>query len=641
MSLRSSIFITIFLVLSVFFLNYFFLHDFFGYGLTNEDIPYLRDYKSDRNISDSNYLVKVYKTWVHTGPNWAHQIMYVGTLDELFPYNWELTQKLNFIWKILAAVSIFPVLWVLTKRKLLATLATLVYAISPSAAGSLTILCTGTEYLGVIFLNLFIVAYYFLIRDQKSIKLFALSLTLLYVAVFSAPVRMIPALVLLVVTEIIIAISGISKFKTSLLRIIIYLVPFYLLFRMVDPGTLSRGSLYDNLLKDLLAGNWQLLINPLAGLGFTLISPDSVRFFGIFGNVTLSNLGSYFGNLFGHGLIPLFLILTLILAPVISQKPKRFIIVTLILNVFFLVLIYIFATHYLYIPQQLALPYNGTLDFAMLPGILGAYILVIALVTGFEWYKTGMKDKLLLITFLSPLLSFAFICATWLAIGKNNAYEGSVHRYLTVPEVGLSIFIASILILIFKKIQTSNWTSVFYSLFLAIFFIYLVSFSYIENQYFKIHRSLGEDIAVQKHIQEVVFNATYAKRDNLIIYYEPRLITDTDRYWFTALNYGRMSLWLFLHKYYNQPNRKVNGCLDWVNDGFNGLKKIYKYSNNQATFNMMSAFCFTNSITSSDNTHTFYQDDFFAFTLKGDQVVDITQEMLERLKKVDNSTDPL
>src|SRR3989344_2903294 len=232
MSLRSSsIFIT-FLVLVVFFINYFFLQDFFGFGLTNEDIPYLRDYKSWYQITDSSYLIKVYKTWIHAGPNWAHQILYLGAVDDLFPYNWELTQKLNFIWKSLAALSLFPFLWILTKRKLIAILATLMYSILPSANGSLTINCTGTEYLGVIFLNLFIFSYYYLIKNQKSIKLLILSFILLYISIFAAPVRMIPILALLAITEIILAISGISKFKIALFRIIIYLLPFYLLMEL-------------------------------------------------------------------------------------------------------------------------------------------------------------------------------------------------------------------------------------------------------------------------------------------------------------------------------------------------------------------------------------------------------------------------
>lgn len=640
MSLRLSIFFTAFLVISVFFLNYFFLHDFFGYGLTNEDIPYLESYKNRSVYADNNYLVKAYKLWLHAGPNWAHQLLYVGTVDELFPYNWELTQKLNFIWKVLAAVSVFPALWVLTKRRLLSVIGTLTYAVIPSSNGSLTINCIGTEYLGVIFLNLFIVSYYYLIKNQKSIKLLLLSFVLLYISVFSAPMRMIPILFLLALAEIIIAIKGISKFKVTLFRLIIYLIPFYLLFRMVDPGTLQRGDFYNNLFKDFLAGNWQLLITPLAGLGYTLISTSSVLSLG--GNPNLSNLGNYFVNFFSHGLIPLLLIVTLILAPVISQKPKRFIYGMFILNFIFLILIYIFVSHYLYIPKQLALPYNGTLDFATIPGILGAYILSIALMAGFEWYKTGMKDKILFLIFISPLLSLSLIGATWLAIGKNYGYEGPVQRYLTVPAVGISIFISSILFLIYRKMQTSKKGGTMYSLSLGIFIIYLISFSYQGNQYFKFHRSLGEDMAAQKHIQEQFMKAVATKGENILTYFEPRFKTDEDRYWYTALNYGRITQWLYLHKYYEQPDRKVNGCLDMVNGDLKELKKVYKYSNNQVTFNMISTFCYENSSIWDDNpTHTFYQDDFFAFTLKGDQVVDVTKEVLDRLRQVDNNTSPI
>ena len=173
--------------------------------------------------------------------------------------------------------------------------------------------------------------------------------------------------------------------------------------------------------------------------------------------------------------------------------------------------------------------------------------------------------------------------------------------------------------------------------------IYLVVFSYKGNQYFKLFKSLGEDMAAQKHIQEIIFNTPAVKKDNLLFYYEPRIKTAEDKYWFTALNYGTMIEWLFLHKYYEQPDRKVNGCLNWVDDGFyslNNFKKIYKYSNNQATFNMTNAFCTKNSI-GNHTTHTFNQDDFFAFTLQGDRVIDITQEVLERLKQVDNNTNSL
>lgn len=641
MSLRLFIFFGILLILAVLVLNSIFIQDFFGYGLTNEDIPYLESYKDRSVYADNNYLVKAYKLWIHAGPNWAHQLLYVGIIDDFFPYNWEFTQKLNFVWKILAALSIFPALWVLTKNRLLATLAVFIYVMLPSANGSLTINCIGTEYLGVIFLNLFIVSYYYLIKNQKSIKFLMLSFILLYISIFSAPMRMIPTLVLLVIAEIVIAIFRISKIRTTLFRIIILVVPFYLMLSLVDPGTLQRGDFYNNLFKDLLAGNWQLMITPLAGLGFMLMSTSSVLFLG--GSPNLSNLGSYFSNLFSHGFVPLLLIVTFILAPVVSGKPKRFILSILALNIFFLTLIYFFDTHYFYIPKELALPYNGVLEFVTLPAILGTYIISIALMTGFEWYKTGMKDKILFLIFISPLLSISLIGATWLAIGKNYGYEGPVQRYLTVPAVGISIFISSILFLIIKKIQISKRTAGIYSLFLAIFIIYLISFSYRENQYFKIHRSWGEDMAAQKHIQEQFMKAVATKGENILTYYEPRLKTDEDRYWYTALNYGRITQWLYLHKYYEQPDRKVNGCLDMVNGDLKELKKVYKYSNNQATFNMITTFCYENSSIWDDNpTHTFYQDDFFAFTLKGDQVVDITKEVLERLhRELDNNTNPL
>ena len=432
-----------------------------------------------------------------------------------------------------------------------------------------------------------------------------------------------------------------SKIRTTLFRIIIFVVPFCFLLSLVDPGTLQRGNFYENLFKDLLAGNWQLLITPLAGLGYTLISTDSVSHFSFYGKEVLINWGSYFGSLISRSIIPLGVIFTLIIAFVISQKPKRFILSTLALNIFFLTLIYFFDTHYFYIPKELALPYNGGLEFATLPAILGAYIISIALMTGFEWNKTGRKDRVLLLIFVSPLLSLAFIGATWLAIGKNYGYEGPVQRYLTVPAVGISIFISSILFLIFNKMKTSRRIAVFYYLVFAIFLLYLVRFSYFENQYFKIHRLMGEDFAAQKHIQEVVLNTPAIKKDNLLIYYEPRLVTKEDRYWDTALNYGRMTLWVFLHKYYEKPDRKVNGCLDWINGDINELKRFYKYSNNQATFTMISALCHKDSIQELDNVHTFYQDDFFAFTLKGDRVVDITREVLEKLKTVDNNTNSL
>lgn len=640
MSLKVSISTGILFVCLIFFLNFSFLRDFFGYGLVNEDIPYLRDYKSYNLYFDNNYLTRIYKIWTHGGPNWAHQILYMGTIDDLFPYNWELIQKLNFIWKVLASLSIFIVLWVLTKRKFLAILATLIYTILPPANGSLGINCTGTEYWGVIFLNLFIVSYYFLIRNQKSIKLLLLSFILLYIAIFSATTRMIPTLVLLAITEIIIVISGKSKWKTSFLRALIYIVPFYLIFRLVDPGLLTRGDIYSNLLKDLFAGNWQLLIVPLSGLGFSMMTPTSITYLG--GDLNWRSMGTYFGDLLGHGVIPLLLVTTLFLGLVISKKPKRFILVTASLNFIFLILTFIFSTHYFHIPKQAALPYNGTLDFSTIPGIVGEYIVAIALATGFEWYKSGRKDKMLLLIFIAPLLSLSFIGATWLSVGKHYGYESSVHRYLTLPAVGLSIFISSILILLCKKIQTSKKNTVLYILFLATFLIYFVIFSYQGNQYFKMIKSLGENMTAQKKIQELVLNVPAMKRDNVIFYYEPRLVTPEDRYWYTALNYGRMTLWVYLHKYYEKPDRKINGCLEWVDNGFKEFKNIYKYSNNQATFNVKDAFCFKDSLSDITYTHSFYQDDFFAFTLKGGQVVDITNEVLERLKKeFDNNTNPI
>ena len=627
---RSSVVFVIFLVLTVFFLNYFFLQDFFGYGLTNEDIPYLESYKDRSVYAYDNFFVKIYQTWIHAGPNWAHQILYVGVMDEQFPYNWELTQKLNFIWKILAALSVFPLLWVLTKHRLLAILATLLYAILPSANGSLTINCTGTEYLGVIFLNLFIVSYYYLIKNQKSLKLLILSFILLYISIFAAPVRMIPILVLLAIAEIILVVLGISKLKATLLRITIYLLPFYLALRLIDPNTLQRGDFYNNLFKDLLSGNWQLLITPLAGLGFMLMSTKDILFFG--GNPNLENLGDYFVTLFKSGFIPLLVIISFMITPVIFKKPKRYFLRILVLNTFFLTLIYFFDTHYLHIPKELALPYNGGLEFATIPAILGAYIISIALMVGFEWYKTGKKDKVLFLTFITPFLSFSLISATWLVIGKNYGYEGPVQRYLTVPTVGMGIFISSILVLIYRKIQTSKRMGIIYRLALGIFIIYLISFSYKENQYFKIHRSWGEDMAAQKHIQEQFMNAIPIKGEDIIVYYEPNLATEEDRYWNAALNVGRITQWVYLHRYYQAPDRRLNGCIDWVNGDFKELKRFYNYSNNQITFNMTHTFCYKNSsIWDGNLTHTFYQDDFFAFTLKGDQVVDITKEVLEKL----------
>lgn len=474
------------------------------YGFADVDWIYLYQYKQ---LGEAPFE-KIFEVWKGMGV-YTYGVYYMGIVEHFFPidgFNFVNFHKANHFFKFLSVITLFPLILVLTGKKLLAALATILYAIAYSAVGPLYSAQVSGYFLGITIMNIFGTYYILIVKKNKTGLLWLIGGILLFVlTLFIATERMYPLIPLIFLGEFFWILS--QKFskpiiRSSIKRQIAFFSPLILLILLQFYGELSQfggaSGFFRNtktIFQKILQGNWQLLLTPPISLS-SLFFPR--EYWGLIGSDrnSLAGFGGYLGFFLGP-FLTLFIFISF-LSTLVSKKPLRFILTNSIFAIILGVIVYILASHQLSIDKALRWHFDPML---MKPALIGMFILSLTASLLIEWLLSSKKENYTLYLFLGLAIPFLFIFLTWLPSDYTLIWAG-VHRYLTIPAIGSSFFIATLITLFYEKMSKGKILRNFsWLIFLIIIPIIQLNFSVVDKYFDQELSDSGMDGVGQKIIK--------------------------------------------------------------------------------------------------------------------------------------------
>lgn len=592
----------------------------FNYGFTPDDWGLLFFYKTLGN----DPLSKIPYVWSIKGAYTTSQVYFIGILNNLFGLNYQAYQITNIIFKTLATLSLYPLILIIFKRKLLAFLTTLLYGMSYMGSRSLEYVVKGTDYLAIIPMSIFFIIYYYIITQRvKNWWWFILMSFFWFTSLMVSPIRIYPILILIPLIEITFVIQNrsVNSIANSFKRLLVLYLPFLPIYLYKPPSTLAFLQNPPVVYQAILNGNLHLILTPFQGVGLSVFF--TAYWNRVFGSLSLESFRNYLYFLIGGPLF-IFGILSYVLSIVKFKKSLRAFIKILCLT-FTFSLASFFIANYLYGKTEVTFDPNR-----IYPLLIGGFMLAISIASFLEWKNLGKKDHLLLALWVSPLIILLYTSLIWVLAPLHTGFEGQQGYYLVVPAIASSLFLATILVVILDR--GLNLKSRFSrSVIISIFFICLI-FLYLTNGFNTYHYyiSAGKDGRLALD-QDRMFNQVSDYLDNLN-YSEPNLLyfdvsEDSER----GIYYYEESLFHSLPIRMLLRNDRVNdGCIGIFYRGIDSLGKLVAVRSDVRGF-ISQGQCIKND-TGGNTEGVFYKiDNLHAFKIKGRELIDITPEVLERL----------
>lgn len=138
-----------------------------NYGFRDGDWWIIYDFRTLGNSP----LAHLINTWKAHGI-YSYQVYYAGILTHFLGLNFRSLYMASHIFKYLATLSIFPLVYSFSKSKLMAVLSTLIYAVSYSSIGALFMFITGGYYIAIFFMSIFLIMYRLGIVENKPLRWF-------------------------------------------------------------------------------------------------------------------------------------------------------------------------------------------------------------------------------------------------------------------------------------------------------------------------------------------------------------------------------------------------------------------------------------------------------------------------------------
>lgn len=449
-----SLLVYIILILVIFFLESKLLAPHLKYGFADVDWGFLYSYKK---LGEAP-LLKVLQIWKEWGV-YTYQAYYMGIVEHFFPidnFNFVGIHQVTHYFKFLSAITLFPLIYVLTGKKLLSAITTLLYAVAYPAVGPIYAAAVSGNYPAIAVMNLFLTFYIYMAKNTKiGLIWLGTAIFLFFLTLFLSPERMYPLIPLLILGELFWVWSQkFSRFqvKASIIRASIFSSPMIIMaFLNILGITSSAGGatffLGNNasLFHKISQGNWSLMLYPLISLGSLFLPRE---YWWLIGSVrgSMESFSSFWEFFLGPFLG--FLFLTSVLSYFISKKRARFLWLNALLAATLGSIVFVFSTHHLSIDPSLRVHWDSMF---LHPVIIGIFVLSLAVSCLIEYVTSEKKENYALYLFLGFFVSFLFIFLTWVAAGYNLIFEG-IHRYLAIPAIGSSFLIASLITLIYEKI---------------------------------------------------------------------------------------------------------------------------------------------------------------------------------------------
>lgn len=575
------------------------------YGFGDVDWGFLSIYKTENPYSPSQFLEFI-KRGGTLGGVYTHQIYYIGIQNDFFGLNYRLFQLTTHAFRILAILSIFPLLLAIAGSTFVAFIATLFFGFSYSTVGTMYTVVTSSDYSAIFSMGIF--AFFYCYMVQKNIGKWShliLLLFLLTLTLFLSTERMYQLPFFIVLTEAFLFWRKGKLEKNMLKRLLIILLPLALIL-LVRPTIflsyfLSHGV---EIIQSVKQGNWNLLLTPLIALGSIVIPNDYVKFLGI---PKIDSFGSFLEYIISGPLFVL-VISTFIIVFFCFKKSHIVILQIFGLMLLFSVLLYVLASHF--VSHQINIG-------AVTQALFGLYILAISIISFLYW--NTYKERMIIGLFIGPFFAFIYIFLTWLGAATSEVFAGA-HRYLTLPSLFISLFLGTLFGIVILKIKSLEKKLIFLKIILFTMMILLISFFIKLNideiqVFFNNQLNNGFGLADKELMRSQLNNYldNLSSKNPSLFYFETVEDSVNGYYYDNSLLAGFQS-WMLWHKNINF-NKALTPNIFWDN------LKLLKDSIVER--NSKKLFLYRNVI--------YNLDDFYAFKLKDKKIIEIKSEVLTRL----------
>ena len=565
----------------------------------------------------SHPILDLLSGWKALGSHWFPHSYYIGVLYNFLGLNYFAYRLLNQLLKIVATLSLYPLIYSLSRRKFLSFFATLIYGFHFSTFGSLDGPSRGEDFLAIISMNLFLTAYIQLIR-KNSVYLLSMFLMSIWLAitVLIDDTRMFPLILTVLIGDPIFAyLSHQSKpLSSSFKRIITLMLPF-LLMMILTPDSFSMQLGYSLGRYDkLLSGNWQLFLAPFAAYGSTFFTKEV---FGSLHSLPYQSLGTFLEFLQG----PLFIFLAInLFLGLLTSRPIRFLTYSLSISFLLDLLAYWLSHHWLGLDKASIAPVDpGTY---LTPAIFGLNLFASFLTSFIFWFK-NQKDGQLLCLFLCSIFSLGYIFLTWIFADINSIFMG-VHPYLNLPAIGTSISLGIITTLVYDRFLIGMRLRLRQPLIIIIICLLLSAF-YLEgkvsiNNYFSHWLNNGLAANDQIRIIDKFWQTVqYQKNQPIPVIYLDAASDYNNGTFYSEVMIWKISAWFDVK--YNQPKEGRYSLCDLMILDKVELEKSVKVIGGDRR--LVRDKCGPERIYS--------KDEFYAFKLLNRDIIPSREEVLEQL----------
>lgn len=589
--------------------QYYLLGDSLTLGFKPDDWILYFNYK----LLGENPLSKIFSVWTQRGLYTTYQVYYMGFLDKLFGLNYYSFHLINLIFKIIASISLYPLVLLLFKNRVLAFISVILFSISHSAAGPLEFVVKGSDYLAIFWMNLFFIAYYLIIAKRlNELKYNLILLALFILALGSSPIRLFP---LIIIPPLIEAFNILKReqadIKKGMLRLLFFYLPFIplILYSPVSALGDSLGPL--GVIKKISEGNWHLIPSPFSGIGFTFIAGD--LWTKIFGLIEMDNFKNYFFFLLGGPTIIFGLLTFIISRIIISRNRLSFFILTLLISYLFEILIFftVFKASY----------DGGNLYSA----IFGGYIAIAGFMVFLNWLKQNTQDMIQIAFWSGAGFLFLFTFLTWFFAPLGTSFN-EMSYYLVVSSIGSSLLTAAFFTALYKKIKLYGNKLLPFLVFLAIIPMFQMSSSEIRSTYFQLNKDgRGAQGQIIMQMEAETKLADFKEGNSALFYFDTSDITG----WGPFYSEGFLTSFPFFMLMSQDKVR--DGCVGLIyeNNKMTELRKTIEVQGKSKGF-YYRALCINNGKQSIPYLF-FNLDNFYAFKIYDKKLIDIKENILKEL----------
>lgn len=366
---------------------------------------------------------------------YGSQDVVMGLLKNIYGFKSTLYYITSYILRVIASISLLPLVLYLTKSRLAAFFASIFFSVTTIGFDTTNWVFNMPVYLSITFFNLFLL-FLLISREEGRTKLFIIALLFFYLAHITSPIRMTGLLAFTLLIELYWLLQNPSLKIVKV--VVLQLLMFFLVFLFIShtgkfPGNSeSLSNHVTGILGDGFMRIWQLLSQGRSDFLFypvlivgKMIIPDMIAPTSVY---TPSISGLFLLMLF-----PLFFIffaISFFLSKSTKELKGKFFKAEIASGFIATLLV-----GYIYHSNKLTLTISNVILLQ-----IGFYLLIAGVFLFFSSLRRSPISTSLFISIAWLILSFIF---TWFRAPETVL--PTVHRYLIVSAVGIALFLANLI----------------------------------------------------------------------------------------------------------------------------------------------------------------------------------------------------